>query len=319
MSLFARVCIANIAVFVAAGLALALSPVTVSSPIALIEAVVLTGCLTALILLNVALIRPAFAPLERLAEAMRSVDLLRPGARLSAIGSGEVAQVATAFNEMLERLEQERRHSSARALLAQEAERRRVAQELHDEVGQTLTAVLLQLKQAARRAPPGLVEELSDAQEVTRASLQEVRRIAQDLRPEALDLGLRAALTELCTAMERRTGVRVERSFEQDLPSLDPEVSLVMYRVAQESLTNVARHAGATTVELRLERVGHHVALVVDDDGRGLAVRQSEGRGGIRGMQERALLVDGTLSLGPSGLGGLCVRLEVPTRTRGPS
>ncbi|WP_445271280.1 sensor histidine kinase, partial [Streptomyces sp. DSM 41634] len=132
---------------------------------------------------------------------MGTVDLLRPGQRLPApgVGSGsDVSELILTFNAMLERLEHERATSSSQALLAQEAERRRLAQELHDEVGQSMTDILLVLKHAADAAPGPLRENLRQAQEITRESLDEVRRLVRHLRPGALDdLGLVSALTSL--------------------------------------------------------------------------------------------------------------------------
>ena len=124
-----------------------------------------------------------------------------------------------AFNEMIDRLERERRDSARRALAAQEGERARIARELHDEVGQALTAVVLQLERAARRAEPPVRGEVEEAREAVRESLEEVREIARRLRPEALDdLGLASALAALTLDVSRRTGLRVERRIEPALP-----------------------------------------------------------------------------------------------------
>jgi two-component system sensor histidine kinase UhpB len=243
---------------------------------------------------------------------MTTVDLLRPGHRLPVAGHGGVADLIRTFNAMLDRLEAERATSSARVLSAQEAERRRIAQELHDEVGQSMTAVLLELKRAADRTPDReLRAELRHAQETTRGSLDEVRRLARRLRPGVLeDLGLVSALTALAADYSTHTGLVVRRRFDTALPPLDGERELVLYRVAQESLTNVARHADAGSVELRLRRTAGGVELRVDDDGRGIGPAR-EGAG-IRGMRERALLVGAGLDIGPAPGGGTRVRLAVP-------
>jgi two-component system sensor histidine kinase UhpB len=137
--------------------------------------------------------------------------LLEPGRRVPVYGTEtEVAELTLAFNEMLDRLEEERRQSAAHALSAQEGERRRVAQELHDEVGQSLTAVLLQLGRVQRAAPLDLRAELAEARETARESLEEVRQIAQRLRPEALDeLGLQSALEALAERVSEQGGLRV--------------------------------------------------------------------------------------------------------------
>src|SRR5205814_4215837 len=140
------------------------------------------------------------------------------------------------------------------------------------------------------------------------------RGMARGLRPEMLErLGLQSALIELSSMLSRRTDVRVDRDFQQDLPALDEEVELAVYRVAQESLTNVARHANASRVLMRLESGVDSVVLTVSDDGTGFRDRRSPDRGGgIRGMRERALLVGGTLTVKAGASGGVAVRLEVP-------
>ncbi|HEY8113655.1 MAG TPA: histidine kinase [Actinomycetes bacterium] len=311
MSLFWRIMLLNASVLVAATALLLFAPVTVSVPVLPAEALVLLAGLAVMLIANGVLLRVGLAPLDRLTRLMSSVDLLRPGQRLPVSGGGEVAAVVRAFNEMLDRLETERGTSAARALSAQEAERRRIAQELHDEVGQSLTAVLLDLKRAADRAPGPLRADLRQTQETTRESLDEVRRIARRLRPGVLeDLGLLSALTALATEFSTHTELAVRRRFEPGLPRLSDEAELVLYRVAQESLTNAARHAVARHVELALTRHADAVVLSVRDDGRGIG-HTREGAG-IRGMHERALLVGARLSIESGPAGGTEVRLRVP-------
>ena len=313
MSLFWRVVLLNAGVYALAAAALALSPATVSFPVAPAEIVVLVVGLAAILAVNVFLIRRALEPLDRLRSLMRQVDLLRPEQRLDAAGPKEVRELGVVFNEMLTRLQAERRDSNRRALAAQEAERKRVAQELHDEIGQHLTALILELNGLAERASDGLRDDLVHARETTRGTLDHVRAIARRLRPEALDdLGLVAALSALATGFSTRTGIEVERNFEADVPPLTPDAELVVYRVAQESLTNVARHAEAARVaiELRSDPRTRSVVLVVSDDGRGV---DGIGRGsGIRGMRERALMVGGRLRFDSEPGRGVRVTLRVP-------
>ncbi|MGW6538625.1 histidine kinase [Streptomyces sp. NPDC055051] len=208
MSLYGRIFLLNAAVFVLAA-GLLLGPVTVSTPVLLGEAVVVVCGLVLMLVLNAALLRVGLAPLGRLRRAMATADLLKPGARPEVTGRGEIADLTGAFNAMLDRLESERATSSGRVLTAQEAERQRIARELHDEVGQTLTAVLLQLKHTADHAPRELREDLRQAQETTRASLEEIRRIARRLRPGVLEeLGLHSALRSLAGELST-PGLRV--------------------------------------------------------------------------------------------------------------
>lgn len=305
-----RIFAVNAVLLVAAAVALALSPATVSFPIALTEGLVLAVGLVAILIVNLLLVRRSFAPLARLTRLMRSVDLLRPGQRLDVSGPQEVRELGAVFNEMLERLERERHESGWDALKAQETERKRVAQELHDEVGQALTAVMLQIGRLAKRAPNDLSDELTEALETTRASLEDVRRIAKQLRPEALDdLGLLPALNALATTFAERTGLRIRRRLPEAMAPIGDEAELVVFRVAQESLTNAARHAESTRVDLTLERSGRKIVLHVRDHGRGIdGIRPGSG---IRGMRERALLIGADLSIANAPGGGTDVSLSL--------
>jgi two-component system, NarL family, sensor histidine kinase UhpB len=175
-----------------------------------------------------------------------------------------------------------------------------------------MTGVLLLLKRLARDATPAQRAALSEAQTAVKASLEDVRRTAQELRPEVLDhLGLTSALTNLARTFSGRTGIPVRRQLATQLPRLDPKVELVLYRVAQEGLTNAARHSGATEITLKLEHDAHSVVLHVLDNGRGFDGSHTEG-GGLRGIRERALIVGGAVAIKPSPTGGAEIRLQVP-------
>jgi two-component system sensor histidine kinase UhpB len=242
---------------------------------------------------------------------METVDLLRPGQRLQVLRHDEVGRVVAAFNRMLDRLGRERQESARRVLAAQEAERVGIARDLHDEVGQVLTGVLLQLNSIAETAPEHR-GELDEARQSVRRALDEVRRVSSELRPEMLEhLGLVSALTELATTFARVADVRVERDFATSLPKLAREVELAVYRIAQESLTNIARHAEATRVTIALDSGHDSVVLRVADDGRGFGGAPVE-HGGLRSMRERAFLVGGALAIKEAPEGGVEIRLEVP-------
>ncbi|MER6676295.1 sensor histidine kinase [Streptomyces sp. NPDC000983] len=309
MSLFWRIFSLNAAGLVVAA-AMLLGPVTVSTPVLPAEALVVVVGLALLLAGNAVVLRLGLAPLRRLGRAMADADLLRPGAREVVAGPAEAAELISTYNSMLDRLQSERAAGAARALSAQERERHRIAAELHDEVGQTLTAVLLQLKRVADRAPEGLREEVGQAQEATRAGLDEIRRIARRLRPGVLEeLGLVSALRSLATEFTAH-GLTVRHQVAAELPPLTEEAELVLYRVAQEGLTNTARHSGADRAGIELTGLPHGVELVVRDNGKGIG-GSPEGAG-LRGMRERALLVGAELLVRPGPERGTEIRLRVP-------
>jgi two-component system sensor histidine kinase UhpB len=302
--LFWRVFAINATILTAAMVALVLSPLTVSFPVALTELLVLGAGLVALLLVNLAWLRRVFTPLARLSRTMREVDPLEPGSRVALEDADpEIAELTGAFNEMLERLESERRDSALRALAAQESERRRIALELHDEVGQALTAAMLRLDQV----------DIDDAKEGLRAALVEVKDIARRLRPEALDdLGLKNALRALVASVARDARLDVAPDIDADLPPLTHEQELVVYRVAQEALTNALRHADADVIRFSLCRGADEVVLVVQDDGRGFDPAHASPAFGIRGMRERALMVRARLEVDSAPGRGTVVTLRNP-------
>ncbi|TDD78949.1 sensor histidine kinase [Actinomadura darangshiensis] len=329
-ALYWRILGINGLIFAAGTTALAVGPVTVSSPILLRELPVLAVGLAVMMAANAFLLRAGLAPLAGLSALMTRMDSLRSRDRLPASGSGDLFHLVDQFNAMLDRLEADRSTSTAVVLDAQEAERRRIAQELHDEIGQSLTVVLLELKSVVNRAPEEVAEELRGVQEVVRSSLDEVRRVARRLRPGVLDdLGLTSALTALATDFSGAGGPRVTRRVQTGLEGLGADAELVIYRIAQEGLTNVWRHSGARNAELSLtqEKDGR-VVLRVADDGSGPPAEIGAGGdpggvggrppskgmagSGIHGMRERAMLIGARLTIGPSNGGGTEVRLVVP-------
>ncbi|MDR7251374.1 two-component system sensor histidine kinase UhpB [Nocardioides sp. BE266] len=310
LPLFWTVCLINGVVFVVGALVLVFSPASVSADPVPSELVVIGLGLVVMILTNALLIRWALAPLQRLITRLEGIDNLAP-TRLPEEGSGPVRGIAESVNGLMLRLAEERRAGDARALSAQEAERHRIAQELHDEVGQSLTVVLLGLKQVESQAPASLVPELAAVRESARAGLDDVRRVARRLRPGVLeDLGLASALAALATDFADHSAASVRRSFAPGLPPLSAEAEVVVYRVAQEALTNAARHADAQEVELSLQKLGDSVVLEVRDDGRGFD-GLAEGSG-LMGMRERAALVRAELSVISRPRHGTTVRLKVP-------
>lgn len=307
-----RVFAANAAVFALAFALLALAPVTLHASIRLEELVLLLAGLVVMLVLDLLLVRQVLGPLDRLANVMREVNLLRPGQR--AIGfersSSELLALAQAFNEMLERLEAERRESSGRVLAAQEAERLRIARELHDELGQTLTAVALRAEHTAEREGDEH-PEFAEMAKIVQRGLADVRRISLELRPGALEeLGLLNAMISLCARVSEQTGMRIHRELEGPLPKLPPDVELAVYRIAQEALTNAVRHSHASAVTVSLRCADGYLLLSVKDNGEGLPEHVIAG-GGLTGMRERAMLIGAALDIESIPGAGVEVRVRL--------
>jgi len=270
------------------------------------------------LLVNRIVLRRRFTPLERLIEEMEKVDLSRPGPLLPASIDGvgeteEVERLELAFLRMMRRLEAERRRAGSAALAAQEEERARVARDLHDEVNQSLTGLLLRLEAAREAAPAELEPELAETKALANRAMQELLSLARQLRPTALDdLGLAAAVAGQVEQLGRGE-IEAELRVEGDFSDLSDDAQLVVYRVAQEALTNAARHSGAARAEVTLRRrEDGGVELAVADDGRGFAFEESERGLGLGGMRERALLIGGELTIESRPGAGTTVRLTVP-------
>jgi len=280
--------------------------------------IVALALLAAMLAARLFVLRRRFAPLERLIEDMEKVDLNRPGAALprSIDGVGEteeVERIELAFLRMMQRLEAERRRAGSAVLQAQEEERARVARDLHDEVNQSLTGLLLRLEATREAAPPELEPQLAETKALANQAMRELLSLARQLRPTALDdLGLAAATAGQVEQLSRGE-IEAEFAAEGDFFELGDDAQLVVYRVAQEALANATRHSGAgrVTVTLRRRQDGG-VELEVADDGRGFAFDESEGGLGIAGMRERALLIGGGLTIESRPGAGTTVHLSVP-------
>jgi two-component system sensor histidine kinase UhpB len=309
-----RVVAVNLVIFAVGTATLVFSPATVSARPLASEVVVLLLGLAVMTVANALVVRSMVRPFDQLVHRLDHELSADPIELLPEDDDGIAGRVAGAVNDLLGRIEREQRAAGASALAGQEGERARIAQELHDGVGQSLTAILLE---AGRLAGSDHVapEDVGRIRDVARDSLDEVRRVARQLRPHVLeDLGLRSALSALTTDLFEHGDTHARRSISPALPDLDETVELVVFRVAQEALTNVARHAGATSVELRLTPRGGEVVLVDADDGRGVP-RGADGTG-LRGMRERAGLVGGTVDVARREGGGTVVTLVVPVVPR---
>ena len=208
---------------------------------------------------------------------------------------------------------------SARLVDAQEAERRSLARELHDEVGQALTAIKMSVGVALRMpgTPPRARAALEEASGVTESTLQGVRDLSQLLHPSMLDdFGLPETLAAYLRNFSKRTGIRAYFALDGIDERLPPDVEVCIYRIVQEALTNVARHSGALTCEVSLRRSGDHVHLVIEDSGRGMTLTSDAldaRRGlGLMGMRERAQALDGRFVLENRPEGGTRVVVTLP-------
>lgn len=206
------------------------------------------------------------------------------------------------------------RDALRRVVSAQELERRRLARELHDETGQALTSILLGLKGLEEARDGGDVRQAAaDLRELVVGTLQDVRRLAVELRPKALDdFGLVPALERLVESFREQTGMTVELEARLGPDRLPGDVETVLYRITQEALTNVVKHARARSVSIVLTRRDGSVTVVIEDDGRGFEPGEDTEGLGLLGMKERLELIDGRLTVESSEGSGTTIVAEVP-------
>jgi signal transduction histidine kinase len=208
------------------------------------------------------------------------------------------------------------RDALRRVVAGQELERRRLARELHDETGQALTSILLGLRSVEEAdSDEGRRLALGELRGLVTTTLQDVRRLAVELRPKALDdFGLVPALERLTDGLAEATGMSVELEAALGETRLPAEIETALYRIVQEALTNVVKHAQARHVSIVVTRRTSSVATVIEDDGKGFVpFEDSEGLG-VVGMRERVALLDGTLQIESGAGGGTTIAVEVPLR-----
>lgn len=314
MSLYRRVLVPVLGIVAVALALLALSPATVSYPVSLAEAVLLA---VVLVICAVAIgwsVRGALVPLRELTARVHGLEASQvPYADPLPIPTDpDLAALTGAYNNLLERVGRAQELSALAGLRAQEKERARIGHELHDEIGQGLTFLVLRLDALGKQVDGPSAAAVAQTREVARDLLDDVRRLSSQLRPGALaDLGLATALRSLAQETRSASGIPVDAAIE-DPGVLDEDAQLVAYRVAQEALTNAVRHAAPTRIRLCLDSIRDGVLVEVSDDGVGGV---DETGSGVRGMRTRATAVHARLTITEPPEGGTVVRLEIP-RTR---
>jgi two-component system sensor histidine kinase UhpB len=275
------------------------------------------------VVVNYLVLRAAFAPLDLLVEAVSEVRNGNVDARAPRppITDPRIEQLRETLNAMLEALATYRgrlRALSSQVITAQEEERKRISRELHDETAQALTSLLIRLKllQGARDLDE-VKTSAAELRELTARTLEDVRKMAVELRPTTLDhLGLVAAIEWYSRDLAERIGAPIELHSEGFAGRLHPQVELVVYRVAQEALTNVARHAQASHVDVTLAFRDDVVEVTIEDDGRGFEMSEatsSRERGlGLFGMRERVELIGGTIAIDSKPGRGTRIHVTVP-------
>lgn len=285
--------------------------------------------------INIFLLRASFRPLFNLLTTIRAVSAGKTHARAKMTTSDEeIGELARAFNSMLDRLEKAQREQTKLILQAQEEERRRIALELHDEAGQNLTALLIHTEVLAQNvqelAPSAFDREtqqhlMADLQQLTQLAqhtLENIRVMAQQLRPSVLDdLGLLAAFRWLVEDSQQRLHLTVTLTIQDDpcWQQLPANYETSLFRIAQESLTNIARHAQATQATITLQAQPKYLSLTIYDNGRGYVEISPSTGSGIPGMRERARMLRGLLSVTSQPGEGTTVQARLPLPKKSPS
>ena len=284
-------------------------------------ALLLGGGVVLSVISNAIILRLALSPLKQLEGTARRVQDgdLTARVEVSDLADRDLERLAGTFNMMLDSADAYRtrlREVAARALTAQEEERRRIAQELHDGIAQTLTALRVRLRVARATQGEDRTEALDRISTDIGAATEEIRRIAQGLRPPALDmLGLSPAIESYARSVAETTGMTIVTDIAATDGVLSPDAELAVYRIVQEALSNVARHSAAPSARVDLEVTRNTVLVVVSDSGRGFSVSDEMSRGGLGlfGMQERGAYLGGTVEIESNPGAGTRIRVTIPT------
>jgi signal transduction histidine kinase len=241
-------------------------------------------------------------------------DKIGPDPRFTSADIRLAEQFANRASIAVDLSRQVARDALRRVVAGQEVERRRLARELHDETGQALTSILLGLRSVEEtKSSEEMRKAAGDLRELVVATLQDVRRLAVQLRPKALDdFGLVAALERLTQTFSETTGMHVELEAQLGEERLPAEVETTLYRIVQEALTNIVKHAEATRVSVLLVRKATTATVVIEDDGRGFDTDDARADGlGLVGMRERVELHDGRLTVESTPTSGTTLVAEV--------
>jgi two-component system, NarL family, sensor histidine kinase UhpB len=277
----------------------------------------LLGLSIALVLLvNMLMLRRRFSPLDRLIERVEAIDPAEPADFETPDhreATAEVHRLATSFQRMLRRVDEERNRSGRLVVRAQEEERRRLARDLHDEVNQSLTGILLRLEALSQTAPPDLTDEIGDVKKLVNQAMGELVTLARQLRPTALDdHGLVSAIVSHTRRFGAQTGIAADVQLNCEPPKLGSDQEIAVYRFVQEALSNVTQHSGATQLDVEFAMNGHGLEVTVRDDGRGFDTHDEADGLGLSGMAERARLVGGKLVVASEPGRGTALTLQVP-------
>jgi two-component system sensor histidine kinase UhpB len=274
---------------------------------------------------NVAALRLALSPVRNLEETAKRVRDGNVDARVppSPFADAELQLLSQTFNDTLTELASYRhrvRAAAATALRAGEAERKRIAQELHDDTASTLTALLVRLR-VARDATSAAARdrELEEVRNGLAKAIDTIHRIARALRPAALDkMGVVTAIEEHVRLLRETTDLHMQVKADSIDGLLSSDAELALYRIVQEALSNAVRHAESQTVRIRVERQPDGVHAIVSDNGRGFTIseeRTGAHRGlGLLGMQERAAYLGGRVRITSRPGAGTVVRVQIPSR-----
>jgi two-component system sensor histidine kinase UhpB len=278
------------------------------------QAMVLALALVLTFAVNLWMLQRRFRPLGRLIDRIERIDPAEPATFELEQGDpvAEIDRLGQSFKRLLEGMEEERRRSGQLVMRAQEDERRRLARDLHDEVNQALTAILLRLEALSQDAPPDRAAEVAELKRLVNQAMEELLSLARQLRPQALDdHGLVPAIEAQLSRFAAQGGVEARLRTDGDPEELGEAAQTAIYRTVQEALQNIGRHAAATAVEVELDVEGPRAQLRVRDDGSGFNPREGTNRLGLRGMAERARLVGGELDVRSAPGGGTTVTLRI--------